>query len=73
MFKWYCNFRLHNSKFKFCSTSDSLNLYPIEKYQSVYQVKTHKDLIFRIKYKKKLKKIKIFETRKNLDRFLEYS
>ncbi len=56
----------------FCSIKplNSLNLYPIEKYQSVYQVKTHKDLIFRIKYKKKLKKIKIFETRKNLDRFL---
>ena len=56
----------------FCSIKplDSLNLYPIEKYQSVYQVKTHKDLIFRIKYKKKLKKIKIFLTRKNLDIFL---
>ena len=58
MFEWYiCKFRLFNAKINFCSVKpfNSLNLYPIEKYQKYFQVKTSKELLDRIENPKKVK------------------
>ena len=57
-------------RLNFCSIKpyNSLNLYPIEKYQKIFQVKDHKDLINRIKKPQYFKDIKIFEKAKNLNK-----
>ena len=42
-------------KLNFCSirTFNSLNLFPIEKFEKIFQVKNHKELVNRIKFQKK--------------------
>ncbi len=59
-------------KLNFCSVKplNSLNLYPIEKYQKTFQAINTEDLIKKIKKPINGKKIKIFESSKKLNQFL---
>tara|TARA_B100001121_G_C18692859_1_gene623777 strand:- start:650 stop:2389 length:1740 start_codon:yes stop_codon:yes gene_type:complete len=58
-------------KINFCSVRpfNSLNLYPIEKYQKYFQVKTSKELLDRIKKPKKVKSEMIFKNTEDISRF----
>ena len=58
----------------FCSVKpyNSLNLYPLEKYQKYYQVGTPSELIKRIKNPKKNKNKFFFETTKGLSKFEKF-
>ncbi len=57
----------------FCSVKplNSLNLYPIEKYQKIFQAKSAEDLIKKIKKPSHLNNIKIFEKSKKSKKFLK--
>ena len=59
-------------KLNFCSVNinNTLNLYPIGKYQKLFQAKGHTDLINRIKYPKNIKFNRIFNQEKNCRKFL---
>tara|TARA_X000000950_G_scaffold286478_2_gene395492 strand:+ start:116 stop:892 length:777 start_codon:yes stop_codon:yes gene_type:complete len=58
----------------FCSVKpyNSLNLYPVEKYQKYYQVSTPSELIKRIKNPKKNKNNVFFETTQSLSKFEKF-
>ena len=58
-------------KINFCSVKpyNSLNLYPIEKYQKYFQVKTAHELVERIKNPRLIKSEMIFENTQNISKF----
>ena len=59
-------------RLNFCSVKplNSLNLYPIEKYQKLFEARNGEDLIKRIKKPNRQNSVKIFEKSKNFNKFL---
>ena len=59
-------------RLNFCSVKplNSLNLYPIEKYQKLFEARSAEDLIKRIKKPNRQNSVKIFEKSKNFSKFL---